>query len=76
MILVGPKLDDDDIIRAGGGTIAAVASGRDNPGADTITTDEEARAALKVQHLVELGHTDIVHIDGAANISSRPVARL
>ena len=76
LILVGPKLDDDDIIRASAVVpTVVVASGRDNPGADTITTDEERGAALAVQHLVELGHTDIVHIDGAANISSRARSR-
>ncbi len=76
LILVGPKLDDDDIIRASAVVpTVVVASGRDNPGADTITTDEERGAALAVQHLVQLGHTDIVHIDGAANISSRARSR-
>ncbi|MGB0994589.1 MAG: LacI family DNA-binding transcriptional regulator [Acidimicrobiales bacterium] len=72
LILVGPKLDNDDIVRASAVVpTVVVASGRDNPGADTITTDDERGAALAVQHLVQLGHTDIVHIDGAANISSR-----
>ena len=76
LILVGPKLDDDDIVRASAVVpTVVVASGRDNPGSDTITTDEERGAALAVQHLVELGHTDIVHIDGAANISSRARSR-
>ena len=45
LILVGPKLDDDDIISASAVVpTVVVASGRDNPGADTITTDEERGA--------------------------------
>ena len=44
LILVGPKLDDDDIIRVGGGTDRGGGVRRDNPGADTITTDEERGA--------------------------------
>ena len=41
LILVGPKLDDDDITGVGGGTDRGGGVRRDNPGADTITTDEE-----------------------------------
>ncbi len=76
LILVGPKLADDDILRASYVVpTVVVAAGRDHPGADTVTTDDETGARLAVEHLVALGHRDIVHIDGATNISSGPRAR-
>ena len=72
LILVGPKLDDDDIIRVGGGTDrGGGVRARQSRGRHDHHR-RRARRALAVQHLVELGHTDIVHIDGAANISSAP----
>ena len=65
LILVGPKLDDDDIIRASAVVpTVVVASGATIPG-PTRSPPTKSAAALAVQHLVELGHTDIVHIDGA-----------
>ncbi|TCP54336.1 LacI family transcriptional regulator [Tamaricihabitans halophyticus] len=40
---------------------------------DTVNDDGEAGAALAVHHLVRLGHTEIVHLDGGggANSTSR-----
>ncbi len=76
LILVGTRLDDDTLLRASRVTpTVIVASGPDHPGVDTITTDDTAGAALAVDHLVALGHTDIVHLDGGDNISSRPRSR-
>lgn len=75
LVLVGPKLDDDDILRASSVVpTVVVGAGRNHPGVDTITTDDDVGAHLAVDHLVALGHTDIVHIDGASNISARPRA--
>ena len=76
LVLVGPKLADDDILRASYVVpTVVVGAGRDHPGVDTITTDDEVGARLAVEHLVSLGHTDIVHIDGDTNISAQPRAR-
>ncbi|MEM1335919.1 MAG: substrate-binding domain-containing protein, partial [Actinomycetota bacterium] len=76
LILVGPKLEDDDILRASYVVpTVVVGAGRDHPGVDTITTDDARGAALAVEHLVALGHTEIVHIDGHTNISCRPRAK-
>jgi len=76
LILVGTRLHDDDLLRASyGAPTVIVASGPDHPGVDTITTDDMLGAALAVDHLVSLGHRDIVHLDGGHNISSRPRSR-
>ena len=73
LILVGTRLDDEALLRASHVTpTVIVASGPDHPGVDTITTDDTIGAALAVDHLVSLGHADIVHLDGGDNISSRP----
>ena len=75
LVLVGPKLADEDILRASYVVpTVVVGAGRHHPGADTVTTDDETGAGLAIDHLVSLGHRDIVHIDGASNISSAPRA--
>lgn len=72
LILVGTRLDDGALVRASQVTpTVIVASGSDHPGVDTITANDRIGAALAVDHLVALGHTDIVHLDGGDNISSR-----
>ncbi len=76
LVLVGPKLDDEDILRASYVVpTVVVGAGRDHPGVDTVTTDDEVGARLAVEHLIALGHTDILHIDGGTNISSVPRSR-
>ena len=73
LILIGSRLDDDNLIEAAKTVpVAIVAAGWDHSGIDTITTDDEKGAALAVDHLVSLGHRRIVHLDGAANISAEP----
>ncbi|MGB1631198.1 MAG: LacI family DNA-binding transcriptional regulator [Acidimicrobiales bacterium] len=75
LILVGTRLDDDELEQASRvAPTVIVASGPDHPGVDTITANDTIGAALAVDHLVALGHTDIVHLDGGDNISSRPRA--
>jgi DNA-binding LacI/PurR family transcriptional regulator len=47
--------------------------GRDTSmaGVDVVTTDEQQAARLVLDHLVGLGHRDIVHLTGGANPSAR-----
>ena len=47
--------------------------GRDTSiaGVDVVTTDEHQAARLVLDHLVELGHRDIVHVTGGANPSAK-----
>ena len=71
LALVGPRLDDSELARIGS-TIAAVAvaSGDILPQVDTVVTDGRRGARLAVEHLIELGHSRIVHFDGGANVSA------
>lgn len=76
LVLIGPRLDDEGLLRASYVVpTVVVASGSAHPGVDTITTDDSLGAALAVDHLIALGHTEIVHLDGGDNISALPRAR-
>lgn len=73
MILIGTRLGDEELNRAGQLVpTVVVAAGGAQPSTDTVSTNEQASTRLAVDHLVGLGHTAIVHIDGGANISTEP----
>src|SRR5215218_7602441 len=65
IILVSPRMRTAEVLAATGATPIVVV-GRQLRGAtlDSILVDEAAGARLAVEHLVELGHERIVHIDG------------
>ncbi|MCP5028986.1 MAG: LacI family transcriptional regulator [Actinomycetia bacterium] len=65
IILAGPRLDEEHMVSAGR-LVPIVAVGRavESDGVDTVNNDEIAGARLAVEHLVELGHREIVHFDG------------
>ncbi len=69
--LVGARLDDSDTTRVGmNAPCVMVASSPAHAGVDTVGTDDRRGAELAVEHLVGLGHTRIVHMDGGANVSA------
>ena len=72
IVLVGPRLDDEQL-EAIGRTVptVVVASSRNHPGVDTIVTDDKRGGELAVNHLASLGHERILHIDGGQNASAR-----
>jgi DNA-binding LacI/PurR family transcriptional regulator len=67
LILQSPYLPTDELATLLSG-MPAVLIGRNAPidQVDLVFTDEIQSAQLVVSHLVELGHTDIVHISGGS----------
>lgn len=71
LVLIGPRLSDAELRHAARDVpTVVVAAGGNFPSTDTITTDDIAGTRLAVEHLVGLGHRDIVHLDGGNNISA------
>ncbi len=65
-ILLGSRFDDDALATTAARLpVVVVARGSDVDGVGFVRSDDTAGIGLAVDHLVELGHSDIVHIDGA-----------
>jgi DNA-binding LacI/PurR family transcriptional regulator len=65
VILVSPHIPVSQVEAAAGAVpLAVVCRSLRSQVVDTITNDERIGADLAVGHLVELGHREIVHIDG------------
>ncbi|MFW0784108.1 LacI family DNA-binding transcriptional regulator [Gordonia sp. CPCC 206044] len=65
VILLGSRLDDDALaVLAAKMPVVVVARGTAAPGVGYVRTDDTTGIAAAVEHLVDLGHRDIVHIDG------------
>ena len=73
IILVSPRLSGRQIA-ADVGSLPCVVVGRRirNGHVDCVMTDEPRGAQVAVEHLVELGHERIVHIDGGQGAGSAP----
>ena len=52
-----------------------VGRGATIPGVDIVTTDEREAARSVVQHLVALGHSDILHVTGGSRRAARDRSR-
>ncbi len=67
MILVGPDISDAKILDlAGEAPLVLVGRALDAPTLDSVNTDDRLGGRLVVEHLVDLGHRRIAHIDGGA----------
>ena len=73
IILVSPRMRAREIQQALHG-LPAVVVGRTlrQPRVDAVMTDEAKGSHLAVEHLVELGHERIVHIDGGPGAGAAP----
>lgn len=72
VILAGPAVDIDDVAASAASVPLVVAGAVSSHAAiPSVTTDDMRGAALAVDHLVELGHTRISHIDGGEAVAAR-----
>jgi len=63
LVLIGPGLPAAEIqTLAGQGPLVVI--GRTIPGVDCVLVDDAEGARLATQHLIDLGHRNIAHIDG------------
>jgi DNA-binding LacI/PurR family transcriptional regulator len=63
IVLLGPDVDDTFVTGLGARTVAVVV-GRSAPGLDSVYTADADGVHQAVDHVVALGHREIVHVDG------------
>jgi DNA-binding LacI/PurR family transcriptional regulator len=73
LILVSPRMSGPRLAAAVR-RLPCVIIGRRvrDPGIDCVTSDDARGAALAVEHLVELGHERIAHVDGGQGAGAAP----
>ncbi|WP_091465221.1 LacI family DNA-binding transcriptional regulator [Paenarthrobacter nitroguajacolicus] len=71
LIIIAPTLNVEDLALHAR-QVPVVSLLRDNVGdlVDSVSSDDYAGIAIAVDHLVGLGHSRIVHVDGGAAVSS------
>lgn len=70
IILLGTHLSTQEVAQLSKQTHVVVV-GRRVMGVDVVSIDDRVGAQLAVEHLIDLGHCDIAHIDGGPNPGSR-----
>lgn len=72
LIMIAPSLTDAELARYAS-RVPVVSLLRDDVGelVDSISSDDNAGVRLSVQHLLELGHRNIVHVDGGMAVSAK-----
>ena len=71
LVLVGPMAPAADLAGVIGATPAVSVSRRlDEIAVPSVSLDESAGTRLAVDHLVELGHRRLVHVDGGRGVST------
>ncbi len=67
LMLVGAEISDDRILAlAGDAPLILVARASDSDAVDSVNTDDCMGGRMVVEHLIELGHRRIAHIDGGS----------
>ena len=79
LVLVGPQDPDDRLAalaqEADGTPVIVVDRHLEVPAVDALRMDEQAALGRVVDHLVDLGHTEIWHLDGGHYVSAEPRRR-
>jgi DNA-binding LacI/PurR family transcriptional regulator len=73
IIITGCRLPDERIIAVGcEAPLVSIGRAIDSAIVSTVNSDDNAGAQLAIKHLVDLGHTNIVHIDGGSGAGAAP----
>ncbi|SDU90463.1 DNA-binding transcriptional regulator, LacI/PurR family [Microlunatus sagamiharensis] len=67
LLLIGGERPEPELAElAGSVPVVVLARATTAAGLDVVRTDDAAGAALAARHLLDLGHTRVVHVDGGA----------